>query len=150
MLMPQGEPRKASYAEDQKAIWREIRALWKTKNVPASLTASGSSSSISTGFGGMATFYFVGQPAASPQPPYQFRVATTLQEMAVTLGQVGSTSSTAILYLNGANIGSVVVAAGAKYDFLALNQIVVPTDVLTAIISGVGASAYDFTVQVSW
>ena len=47
-LMPINEPQPASYSNDQKAIWREIKALWKTKSVAGAANVSAAEAATQT------------------------------------------------------------------------------------------------------
>lgn len=139
-MMPPNGPTPPSYAKDQAAIWKEIRALWRQ-------TQQGQDDRFPT----ETIFSFAGGPfAGSQSPPYQARLSAKIRQITVVLGTAGSTSSTVVAYLNGTAFSTIVIAAGDKTAFDLPDEVMNEGDVVTVAVTVLGTGALDFTIQMHW
>lgn len=140
-LIPRNEPQPASYANDKKAVWREIEALWRQLRNRTATAAVGDE----------IVFSFAGAPvAAAKSPPWACRVAVTVVEIVFSLGTAGTTDSVVTVYVNGTSYATVTAVTGSYsasvYPSTALNE----GDVVTVAATTLGTGARDYTVQVRW
>lgn len=140
-LIPQSEPQKASYANDQKTIWREIRALWARTR-----SGGGNNGDNET------IFSFAGAPSVGVQSPI-YRIATAtrvLSEIVASLGVAGSTSTVVTVYKNGASHTTLTFLASEAYATVAVMTEWTDGDRMTVAVTTAGTGAESVSIQVYW
>lgn len=138
-LLPQNDPQKSSYVNDQSAIWREIKALWqKTKLVTASQTSK------------ELIFSYSGAPTVNiVSPPYLIQQESTYTYATVVAGTVGSTDSVVTLYQNGTSVATLTLLATQTIGNYVVTIDTNEGDAISVAITTVGTGVKDITIQVS-